>query len=330
MPVLGITGAAGQVLAMRGQPCKGPVLGLQTDLCLIPAAPLVCAAGEMRALHPGSGSRRQQIAGSCTSDFYGPAMIGLSSLFSMLHSSGSEGGGKDGSDGSANSGGGSSGSGSKRGGSVGSKGDDGKRSGRSGSTRGRSMRCSIGGSKDGGSTGSSSSESEVESASDDELDYHWQQEALALTHCHLWRIDCQQLYKSLREPQPGVLLYMLRRLLQSLGVPQAATNGAGVPEEPPPPPAAPARAGSRRLALVQRLLAICRELEAAEREQPGASASHEASKQQLPPSWRTDTLTSTSDSLRASFGPRGSLELESVDVEEEGGHLTADVLHTGE
>ena len=45
------------------------------------------------------------------------------------------------------------------------------------------------------------------------LDYHWQQEALALTYCHLWRIDCQQLYATLRDKQPGVLLYMLRRLL---------------------------------------------------------------------------------------------------------------------
>lgn len=286
----------------------------------------------MRALHPGSSSRRQQIAGSCTSDFYGPAMIGLSSLFSMLHCSGGEGGGKDGSDGGADSGGSSRGRGrgSKHDGSVDSKGGDRKCSEHTSSARGRSMRGSLGGSKDGGSTGSSSSESEVEGGGDSQLDYHWQQEALALTHCHLWRIDCQQLYKSLRDPQPGVLLYMLRRLLQSLGVPQAATNGADMPEEPPPPPAAPARAGSRRLALVQRLLAICQELEAAEQEQPGASASHEASKQQLPPSWRTDTLTSASDSLRASFGPRGSLELESVDVEEEGGHHTADVLHTGE
>ncbi len=258
----------------------------------------------MRALHPGSGSRRQQITGSSTSDFYGPAMIGMSALFGIVSNEGCNGGGTAGSA---------------------TDGDDGGGGGSASSARGS-------GSKDGGSSGSGSSsesESEVESESDEELDYHWQQEALALTSCRLWRIDCQQLYRTLRDQQPGVLLYMLRRLLQSLGVPDAATNGGGtMPAEQPPPPAPP-HAGSRRMALVQRLLVLCRELEAAEREQAAAGGSHKDSQRVLP-SWRADSLASTTDSLATSFGAKGSAELASVTVAGGGGHLTADVLHTGD
>ena len=166
----------------------------------------------------------------------------------------------------------------------------------------------------------------------DGLDYHWHQEALALTTCHLWRIDCRHLYATLLDKQPGVLLYMLRRLLQSLGVPEAATSGGSAPLEPPPPPTAPSHANSKRLALVQRLLVLCLELEAAERAQATAAAgdSHADSQQQRP-SWRTDSLASTADLLRTSFGPRdGPSELESVNVPGADGHLTADVLHTGD
>ncbi|PRW57335.1 Potassium channel AKT1 [Chlorella sorokiniana] len=290
--------------------------------------------GEMRALQPGSSSRRQQLSGSSTSDFYGPAMIGLSGLFSVLppDSDGDADGGKEGSSGGGKEG--SDGGGKDCNGSgVGGRGS---RAGSRGSSGGGVSRSKGGGgSKDCGSSGSSGSsgsegeDEDIDSESEADLDYHWQQEALALTHCRLWRIDCQQLYRTLRDQQPGVLLFMLRRLLQSLGVPEAATSGAGVMDELPAPPLDPPPPGSRRLALVQRLLGMCRELEAAERAQPAASAS-KGSHQSEVPSWRADSLSTSTDSLRVSFGPRGSIELESVDVGGPAGHLTADVLHTGE
>lgn len=93
-----------------------------------------------------------------------------------------------------------------------------------------------GGGGDGGSRSSSSGSSKQEEAEDEEeeevkeggtcggmnadagLGPAWQQHALALTECHLWRVNCRQLFQELFEKQPWVLKHLLDRLLCTLGV----------------------------------------------------------------------------------------------------------------
>ena len=138
----------------------------------------------MRALHPGGGSKRLQIAGSSSSDFSGPAMINLSALFHA-------GPGADDSSRKRSAGGSKCSSGRSSSGRSGGSGGGGGGGNGGGERNGRS------GSVHSSSDDDSSDCSEPVSLAG--LDYHWQQEALALTSCHLWRIDCQQLYATLRD-----------------------------------------------------------------------------------------------------------------------------------
>ena len=58
----------------------------------------------------------------------------------------------------------------------------------------------------------------------------WKQRAVALTECHLWRLDCTRLLPELRRHQPKVLLHLVRQMLRTLGVKASAAGiqgGAG-------------------------------------------------------------------------------------------------------
>lgn len=114
----------------------------------------------MRVLQPGDSMSRQALNGGRV-DFSGPAIIGLSALFSDLVHEGNGGG----SDKLSGSGSGSGGESPAAGG-------------------GAALVAPV-----------------------------WEQRALALTTCYLWRIDCASLYGSLRAEHPRLLLHLLTRTL---------------------------------------------------------------------------------------------------------------------
>ena len=259
----------------------------------------------MRALCPGSDSRGLRCAMSGSAEFSGPAVIGLSALFGAAVGEGGEAAAP------GNGGGGGAATAGSSGEAV---------AGNGGATMAGS-----GGSGKGGSESSGGSEG---GRGGEGLDYHWQQDAVALTTCHLWRINCRKLYCDLRAEQPAVLLSLLRRLLQSLGV---AAGGSSL-EQAAPRPREQHVGGSKRVAFVQRLLSQLAELEAAAAEDAAEGGGKQASRRasrvaaSLSASWHTDSRISQSDSLRT--GDDDELECVGVGGGEDGG-LTADVLHGG-
>lgn len=58
----------------------------------------------------------------------------------------------------------------------------------------------------------------------------WQHAAVALTTCHLWHLDCSQLYPVLRQQQPALLAHLARRLRDGLS--QGGSAAAAAPEVP--------------------------------------------------------------------------------------------------
>lgn len=96
-----------------------------------------------------------------------------------------------------------------------------------------------------------------------EPDAAWQQRALALSDCQLWRVDAHALYASLRDTQPAVLLHLLRHLLVSLGAASSGNGAAYVSDQLGPltgdqqPPAS----SSKRQARVDHLLRVQQELQ---------------------------------------------------------------------
>ncbi|KAL4451688.1 hypothetical protein ABPG75_007350 [Micractinium tetrahymenae] len=154
--------------------------------------------GEMRAVRPGEGpleQRRRSYIGSRV-DFSGPAIIGLTALFA--------GGGAP---------------------SPAATGEA------EAAAAGAAAAGSSGGSS-GGSGSSSSDEGEgtQQSARGGKLGSAWQQDAFALTECHLWRVSCGQLTAQLRQRHPAVLMHLLEQLLRTLGarlgsLPPTASNG---------------------------------------------------------------------------------------------------------
>lgn len=178
------------------------------------------------------------------------------------------------------------------------------------------------------SSGGSSHAGPIEDPIDDDASA-WQQHALALTECHLWRINCRQLYAALRQSQPAVLLHLVRRLLGTLGV-RAGGGGGGTstgatlaPNSTGGKEAADSSAQHQQFhlqhSMVDRLRRIATELEAASEQQ------QRKDQQPVPHNGGTAGRVSLATSLttsyslsRSSWRTDPSVELASVAVGEPG------------
>ena len=163
-------------------------------MCLLSCPVWRLCAGEMRALQPGDSTRVHTHALTGRVDFSGPAVIGMSALFCPAAMAAPE---ED--NGSAD--GGSSAKEAPQDGPGVAGGD--------------------------GAAGGGGPRSSWQPSND------WQQRAVALTECHLWRVDSRQLFGDLRKHHPLLLLSLVRQLLRTLGVrvddgdsSNAAGNGA--------------------------------------------------------------------------------------------------------
>ncbi|KAL4433441.1 hypothetical protein ABPG77_010294 [Micractinium sp. CCAP 211/92] len=179
----------------------------------LPGARLfILQEGEMRALRPGEAAPHEQRSYlGLRVDFCGPAIIGLTALFAASgdllpeQDEGESGGHAP--DVVTDAAGAPCGADAD----TASRSTDGSASGDDGSDDGK-----------GGE--------EWQRGSGSGLGTTWQQDAVALTECHLWRISCAQVTEQLRQRHPAVLAHLLDKLLQTLGVrleplPPISSNG---------------------------------------------------------------------------------------------------------
>lgn len=261
----------------------------------------------MQALCPGAKKRLQRHALTGRPDFTGPACIGLAAMFSPAATQGG-----DEEDGEAE-----------------------KLSSSGGAAVGVSPAAPAA-----AADAARALLASATSADYAELGPRWQQRAVALTHCHLWRVDCRKLYHSLRRQQPAMMLHLVRRLLGNLGLTSdaIAASMASSPaaqrveaQQAQRQAQAQAHSGSHtRQALVQRLLSMQAELEAlvAARAKNGGADAHVAPSHE--PSRLGRGSAATWLSSEASWREADGAELEAVGVEGGGGDgddLTADVWH---
>lgn len=247
--------------------------------------------GEMRVVHKGDETRVRRHAVGSRINFSGPAVIGIAALFSPAACQHQD---------------------DRRLAAVApqqASDDDGDSSSSS-------------------SSGGSSHAGPIEDPIDDDASA-WQQHALALTECHLWRINCRQLYAALRQSQPAVLLHLVRRLLGTLGV-RAGGGGGGTstgatlaPNSTGGKEAADSSAQHQQFhlqhSMVDRLRRIATELEAASEQQ------QRKDQQPVPHNGGTAGRVSLATSLttsyslsRSSWRTDPSVELASVAVGEPG------------
>ncbi|KAI3437808.1 hypothetical protein D9Q98_000255 [Chlorella vulgaris] len=243
--------------------------------------------GEMRALHKGDQVHPgRHLAFHSKVDFSGPAVIGLAALFSLASC--------------------------RQGNQV----DRENLNSGDASPRG----CS-----DNDGECSSSDSSATGSAALAGMPSSWQQRAVALTDCHLWRVDCRHLFAALRDRQPNVLLYWVRRLLNSMGQQPSSTAAAqAAAQAQSQTQTLPHSQLSDRQAMAEQLLSMAAELEAAV-----AAAEKQ---QQLLPGDNGQGLTKSSlatyttvSSWRVNAAQ--TAELAAVAVEPDAPGLTADVWH---